>query len=243
MEKALYGSVTGKSVTASEFLDLATPDYKKRNIFPYCAACHEIVHPYGVHTPNQNTPKRFDHPDRLPDADPLDDCILANRNARYRGLEPDGWDDMRGALMRREFFREDNLAVAFAFCLSLCRKGNLPATKFRSMIRRADRKRVWAYVGIPLWAFPYVLLTLENFTGHGKDGNEYEFHFSFKKPSDSNISALWTRSQDCRIVKLFTSGETIVTTDNPFPVSEKAMLEKIGNTNWIRPEFLQTLRV
>ncbi|MDP1774691.1 MAG: hypothetical protein Q8L15_20685 [Methylobacter sp.] len=237
MKKAHYGSINGPMVEPKEFFDKATPEHRKRGIFPYCDSCREVVHLYGVHTPNPNTTPRFDHADIAPDADPLDDCILANRNQRYRGLEPDGWDDSRGAVMRKRFFEDDNLAQAYAFCLNLCRHGNLPKVKFLSMLNRADRKRVWAYVDIPLWSIPYVLLTLENFTDKKKG---YEFHFSFIKPVGSNIAALWQNPEECKIVKLFSSNSKVVeTSDNPYPVSEKAILDKAGDTSWIRPGFLQ----
>jgi len=144
-----------------QFLARATPRYKERGIYPYCDACHEIVHLYGAHSTNPGTIPRFDHPDLPPDADPLDDCVLANRNPRLRGLSPDGYDDVRGKRIRDQFLDSGQLSQAYAFCLDLCRTGNLPAAKFRSMFRRADRKRVWSYSGIQSWAIPYVLLTLE----------------------------------------------------------------------------------
>lgn len=134
MEKACYGGATGPEVGAIEFFEKAGANHKEKGIYPYCKSCKEIVHLYGVHTPNPNTPKRFDHADRLPGANPLDDCVLANRNPRFKGMEPDDWDDVRGAIIREQFFKKENLAIAYAFCRNLCRKGNLPREKFRSII-------------------------------------------------------------------------------------------------------------
>jgi hypothetical protein len=243
MDKARYGSVHGSLVTPSEFIRLAGPNYKERGIFPYCDECQEIVHLYGVHTPNPNVTARFDHANFPPDADPLDDCILANRTERYRGLAPDGWDDQRGLDMRRKFFEDENLAVAYAFCLAMCRAGNLPSGKFKSMLNRADKKRVWAFVGIPLWSIPYILLILENFTATTKGGMPYMFHFSFKKPS-GGISSLWDRSgKASKIIKYFSNtGDPVNVADNPFPVSEDALLSKAGDVSWITPNFLQQLK-
>ncbi|MDO9268865.1 MAG: hypothetical protein Q7T96_07115 [Methylobacter sp.] len=241
MEKARYGSTHGPLVDPVAFHIRATPRYKQLGIFPYCDACHEIVHLYGVHTPNPNITPRFDHANLVPDADPLDDCILANRNSHYHGLAPDGWDDYHGNIMREKFFEEDNLARAYAFCLNLCRHGNLPKDKFLSMLNRADRKRVWSYIGIPLWSIPYILLTLENFTDNKKG---FGFHFSFIKPRGSNITALWQNPEECKIVKFFSSNSTIVqTSDNPYPVSEKAILDKAGDTSWIGQGFLQSIKI
>lgn len=244
MELAHLGSPKGPLVDPVTFIKMATPEYKKRGIFPYCDGCQEIVHTYGVHTPNPDTVPRFDHADLLPDADPLDDCILANRNARYRGLGPDGWDDERGRVMRSQFFEEENLRLFYAFCLALCRNGNLPTAKFRSMIRRADKKRVWAYVDIPLWAIPYVLLTLENFVAAARNGKRpYAFHFIFNKPAGTNVSALWKQSSQCEVAKIFSSnGKPVAVDDNPFPVTEEALINKAGDTSWITAAVLQMLR-
>ena len=242
MEKARYGSINGPLVSPTEFHTRATPQYKLRGVFPYCDSCHELVHLYGVHTPNPATIPRFDHQDLPPDADPLDDCILANRNARFRGLEPDGYDDARGQVIRSQFFDAEFLARAYVFCLALCRKGNLSAAKFRSMLRRADRKRIWAYVDIQVWSIPYILLTLENFSAKTKDGREYAFHFTFQKPRGSKASALWARQQECRLLKVFSSsGDAIQAQDNPFPVSEQAFLDISENFAWITSDFLRAL--
>jgi hypothetical protein len=242
VEKARLGRVDGPLVDPAQFLARATPRYKEHGIFPYCDACHEIVHLYGAHSTNPAIIPRFDHPDLPPDADPLDDCVLANRNPRLRGLSPDGYDDVRGKRIRDQFLDSDQLRQAYAFCLDLCRKGNLPAAKFRSMLHRADRKRVWSYSGIQAWAIPYVLLTLENFSARSKGGKEYGFHFVLQKPRGTNISALWSPNQECRLSKVFSSdGKPVVAQDNPYPVSKAAFASKAGDTSWITPEFLRTL--
>ena len=242
MKTARYGSIHGPQVDPIEFHTRATARPDIKGIFPYCDSCHEIVHLYGVHTPNPDTVPRFDHSDLLPDADPLDDCVLADRNPRFRGLYPDGYDDLRGERIRAQFFEPEFLAQGYAFCRDLCRKGNLSAKKFRSMLRRADRKRIWAYVDIEVWSIPYILLTLENFSARSKNGHEYEFHFVFRKPRGSSIAALWTHQQDCRIVKVFSrNGEEVQAGDNPYPVSEAAFAEKNGDTAWITAELLRAL--
>jgi len=176
MDKARYGSIHGPLVGPIEFLRKATPQYKQKGIFPYCDACHEIVHLYASHTPNPNITPRFDHPNLPPNADPLDDCILACRNSRFHGLAPDGFDDARGRKIHSQFYESDFRAKAYVFCWNLCRTGNLPSEKFQSMLRRADKMRIWAYSGIQLWAIPYILLTLENFSAESKNRRKYGFH-------------------------------------------------------------------
>ena len=146
MKKACYGHSDGPEVTPEEFIKRATPLYKEKGIFPYCKACDQIVHVYGVHNPNPKTTKRFDHSNADPAINPLDDCILADRKGnRFKGLEPDNWDGIRGKQLRKEFFEDSNLRTAYGFCLNMCRKGNLKALNFNAMISRADKKKIWAY--------------------------------------------------------------------------------------------------
>ena len=242
MEKARYGSIHGDLVDVEEFLRRASPEYKKKGILPYCDACHEPVDVYGAHTSNPETVRRFDHRNLSPDTDPLDDCILANRNQRFRGLSPDGFDDIRGQRIRAQFLEPNFLARCYAFCLSLCRKGNLPTEKFRSMLLRAERKRIWAYAGIHLWAIPYILLTLENFYVKNDKNCGCGFHFVFQKPNRTTVSALWTRHNECRLLKVFSdTGRAMQSTDNPFSVSEDDFLTNASNTDWIRPNTILSL--
>lgn len=241
MRRARYGRHDGPMVTPEEFAERATPLYKERRIFPYCPSCGEPLDLYGLHSPN--VVSRFDHKNLAPDADPLDDCILANRNSRFWGLEPDDWDDEAGRKLRAAFFTEDNVKLAYGFGLQLCRKGNFPTDKFRRMIRRADRKNVWSYAGIKLWVIPYILMTLDNFTQvSAKNGSNFDFHFVFDKPKGTSASVLWTRPRDCRLKKVFSkSGAAVRAADNPFPVSEPGLREKAGDTGWITGGLLRAL--
>lgn len=234
MKRACYGRPNGPLVTPEEFIQNATPRYKDLGISPYCPACDEVVDLYGVHSPNVTS--RFDHKNFDQAADPLDDCVLANRTSRFQGLEPDGWDEEAGMRLRKEFFGDDNLAQAYAFCLALCRKGNLPTKTFRSMIRRADRKKIWFYVDIRLWVIPFILLTLENFARPMLNGVPgYSFHFVLDKPKGTTISALWRSPSDCQLKKVFSdSGIPVKTDDNPFPLSEEALAEKAGDFAWVK---------
>lgn len=242
MEKARYGSPHGPLVDGEEFLRRASPEYKEKGILPYCDACQAVVHLYGAHSPNPETKFRFDHPNFPSESDPLDDCVLANRSKRFHGLQPDGYDDVSGRKIRELFFEPDFLSKSYSFCLKLCRNGNLPAQKFQSMLTRAEKKRIWSYEGIQVWAVPYILLTLENFHATSKSKHPYEFHFVFQKPRGTNVSALWTRAEECRICKVFSSsGENVQTKDNPYPVSEADFLKGAGETAWITLDLLLLL--
>jgi hypothetical protein len=159
-------------------------------------------------------------------------------------LEPDSWDYERGRKLRDTFFEDENLRLTYGFCLKLTRSGNLPMAKFKSMIQRADNKKIWCYVNIPLWVVPYILLTFENFSQKTTPNQRgYDFHFVFNKPRGSTASALWSNEQATSLKKVFSNGNMVSTFDNPFPLSEESLHEKAGDTSWINEATLQHIKL
>ena len=243
MERACFGQPGGKLVTVAEFLGEATRDYKLRGIYPYCPACEEIVEIYGAHS--TTVQQRFDHHDAPPNADPADDCSLANRgDARFKYLTPTDWDFPAGEALRREFLEDDNLKRAYSFCHFFCGKGNLPGDVFRLLLRRADKKNIWCYAGIHLWVVPYILLTLGDFRAVSeKTKREYGFHFIFEKPRGGVVDDLWLDSSQCRLMKVFSgSNELMKGRENPCGLSEEKFLEISGDTSWLKDAFLRSLK-
>ncbi|WP_110641124.1 hypothetical protein [Salinicola sp. CPA57] len=241
MKQARYGSPAGPAVDPTEFLARAGVHYKRRGIYPYCAACGEVVDLYGVFNANPGTTARFDHKDRPDNANPLDECVLSKRNSRLDFLIPSGFDDDRGERIRQQFRDPEFLALAYNFCLSLCRKGNLSAAQFRDLCKRADKKRIWAYADIRVWSIPYILLVLGDFTATNSNGRQYDFRFVFRKPRGSDLSALWLRPSSCHIEKVFDGGKPLKTDDNPYPVSETDFQMKAGDASWINVHLLRQL--
>ena len=234
MKQACFAKPKGDLVTPETFIRKATPNYKSRNLFPYCPACDEIVHVYGVTNPHPDTVSRFDHQDQKVNADPLDDCVLARRSARLIGLEPSGWALAHARDVRLRFFETESIARAYTFCRDLCRAGNLPTSKFRSMIQRADRKNIWAYADITDWVIPYILLLLADFEARPKNSPAYKFHFVLSKPKSQAVNSLWESREPFAISKIFSeSGHAVKTDDNPYPISQDAYLEKAGSFEWI----------
>ena len=236
MHFARYGSPDGPSLSPQDFLERAGPRYAEAGLFPYCPACGERLFLYGVHSTEVTS--RFQH-FRADDGEA--ECPLSDRGSGSGDLEPDNWDRVAGQTLRARFFEQDNLRVAYGFCLALCRRGNLPVVSWQSMIARADKRHVWSYAGLPLWVVPYILLSLEEFTARSDSGREYGFHFVLEKPS-SMASELWTQPTRCRLKKVFSSnGQAVRAEDNPFPVSREAYIEKAGDTAWIRDRLLEQL--
>jgi hypothetical protein len=242
MDEACYGKPHGPLVTPEEFIRRATSLYRAVGIVPYCPSCDEPLFLHAVHS--TKTPSSFHHRELKEGIDPLDDCARAKRNSRLKHLEPDGWDFARGQKIREKFFEDDNLRRAYAFCLNMCRKTNLPSYSWRKMIQRADRNNIWSYAGIEVWAIPYILLSLENFaTSPSPTKAGYSFHFVLRKARGARISALWGGSP-CVIEKVFSdSGHRVSASDNPYPVTAEAIRQKAGNTSWIQEPFLRSLRV
>ncbi|MGK2742267.1 hypothetical protein ACSHT0_15385 [Tepidicaulis sp. LMO-SS28] len=240
MKEACYGR-NGPLVDVEEFIRRATSNYKAKRKFPYCPACGSVLEVYG---PNStNVMSRFDHPNAPPSIDPLDECDLSSRrDPRFDGLAPSGWDHQRGIKIRAQFFAEENVKRAYVFCLRLCRIKNLPLSLWSELIKRADRKNIWSYKDIQLWTIPYILLSLGNFTGTGKRGS-YDFHFILQKPRGTDADTLWVKPEACSLVKVFSSsGCEMKADDNPFPLSERAMMEKAGDIDWVNENTLRALR-
>lgn len=233
MEFARLGSPTGQKVDPDQFLAIAGANYKEKGIYPYCEACGEPVDLYGVFSTNPNTTPRFDHKNLSAGANPLNDCVLANRNKRLAWLLPDGFDDVRGERIRQQFREPEFMAQTYNFCLNLCRVKNLTTAQFRELCQRADKKRIWAYEGIQVWAIPYILLVLGDFTATRKDGSQYDFRFVFQRPRGSVMSALWENPKACRIKKVFGNGKKIIAHDNPYPVSQNDFESKAGKYEWV----------
>ena len=239
MDKALYGSPDGPLVTPKEFLDRAGPNYKEKGIIPYCPFCKEKAHLCGEHTLSIST--RFDHVNIDKNVELKNSCPL---RADSSDLLPDGVDYARGTRLRKEFFEDKNLKLAYAFCLNMCKPGKLPSKAFREIIKRADKKNIWVYSNIPLWFVPYTLLTFGDFTASTKDGKgEYEFFFMFEKPKKITIGNFLGQGKEGKIQKFFKpSGKLIDTRDNPYEVSEEALLHKAGDISWIGERLLSSLK-
>lgn len=238
MERACYGK-GGELVTPQEFIRRASPRYKERGIFPYCEACGQKVELYGVHNPEG--PSRFDHPN-LPDGvDPLDDCVLAKRNNRFKGMQPTGFDENHGKELRDTFFQDEFIKRTYCFMWRMCGIGNFPFKKFEEILHRADAKRIWAYSKIELWSIPYILLTLANFIHK----NKYEFHFYIDKNKSSSINEIWENEGRTHIYKVlsisgikFDYGQI----ENPVEISRDTFDKYSVDCDFLTENFLNYFR-
>jgi hypothetical protein len=217
-----------KPMTADQFHAVAGPDYRISGKFPICPRCREVVDLYGVTSPGVQS--RFDHRDIEPGSDPYDDCPEARRQlARYLGVSPANYDVIAGNALRAQFFEPENLKIAYQFLHAVLGRGNLPMRTFGDMIKRADRRRVWDYAGIPLWCVPFILLTIAQFRI-----GENESHFGFKKPRGP-ADYLWNPAHRCDLLKYFSdTGRKVMGSKSTIEVSEHSYVRVSGAENvWV----------
>lgn len=91
---------------------------------------------------------------------------------------------------RTDFMDDANLLQAYAVCRTLCGRGNLSGERFLDLVRIADTLDVWSYRNLELWTVPFILLTLDDFEGVSRGGNDLYFRFVFQKPARTG----WMRS-------------------------------------------------
>ncbi len=202
----------GRLVSAEQFVNLA-PHWRQTGEYANCPLCGNTVHPYGAHS--TKVQPRFDH------VDGINWCPNSNTtDPRYIHLRPSDVDLEQAKLLREIFFGTHYSQRAFEFCRYLVGKGfDVPA--FEGLIAQADRINIWSYKQIPLWVIPYILLTLDTFTVHGKNST-FTVAFRFIKPAIGNVDSLWIQPHDCKLIKLFPNTEKPYQypEGNPYPLSE-----------------------
>lgn len=213
--------ISGRYVTATEFLAEVGPNYKKKSIIPECPCNGCSLYIHGASSPN--TPSKFSHM-------PKQNMECRCRNDYDGPLGISGYDSL---LFKDEFCKEENIKRIYQLCLSACGKGNFPVSKYVELIKRADNLNIWAYVGIKLWMVPYILLTLDDFTAKSKTGKDYDYRFILHE--DNNLEILG-RVNKIKISKIFANSQKEI---KLFSMDEKTY-EKV-DTTWMVDKFIQKL--
>lgn len=223
---ACFRKPNGKLVSPEEFLRLAGNDYKSKQIFPYCPECDEKLVISNASNVGNKTFYRH-YPNNAMDENGIESCSLREKKSNRQGWYCSSFDFQQSDRIKQAFLTKENLIKAYAFCWTLCGKGNLKFDTFSQMLKLAYAKKIWAYSGIKLWHIPYILLTLKNF----KHRSSFEFHFVLHKQGDSNkeISTLFNGTSE--IQKVFTDSGKLMgqSPNNPLPISLETYL-RILNT-------------
>lgn len=234
MKLACYKYPGGEFVTPEEFDARRRREATGKSVQAYCEECSCTVFSVNAVNPGPDKPSFFRHQTLGSGIEPP--ACSQRRDERMQGLHPDSWDKERGARLRSDFFKDDNLSVAFCFCRNMCGNKALPLDVFKLLIQRADRRRVWDYANLPLWAVSYILLVLDDFETTGKNGKPYGFCFKLAKPDKSSASALWLRSGECALEKRFLSNDDLMSSKrhpNPLDVSQERWIEVAADTSWL----------
>jgi hypothetical protein len=210
-----------KEVTPKEFISEFGVNYQEKDIFPSCLYCGEKVFTYG--TSSTQVISRFKHFNGMS----CQAIILGGF-----GNEHPGFNFSNIEKIKNEFYDQKIISKSYALCLDIIGKGNFPVSKFLELCKKADKKHIWAYVGIEVWMIPYILLTLNDFTIISRDGNNtYNIRFVLDKHFNVN-----TLDKKCNIEKIFTDSQKIL---KSYPVSESDFYAT--DESWIKDKLLDKL--
>ena len=168
--------------------------------------------------------------------DPLDYCIESAAAQKVKGLKTNEWDLLRGEQVRASFMDGDNLVLAYAACLKLCGKGCLPVKVFHRLISKAGQKNIWSYKGIPLWAIPFILILLSDFT----HANGNSIRFSLDKPSKRPLQDAWN-SNKYFVEKVFVAPES-TRMNGEIKVSKESYMLFTRNTEWMSDSLINKIK-
>lgn len=228
----------GREVTPEQFDALAGIDYREKGLFPLCPVCDVQLSVYGVHSPGVTS--RFDHPN-------FSDCALSSSpNPRYAHLQPDGWDLEGGRRLKAAFCADEALTEAYAVCRALS-LNCLGGKEFVRFCMAASRHRVWNYRNLPLWAVPYLLVTLAdlqpNPTVHNGLRKRHALRFVLEKPHKKDfIDVAWLEPGQCRLVCVFADSGRPVRAVEPTVLGAARAEAARADTAWIPPGLLAVLR-
>lgn len=246
-----YAVFQGRLVTPEQFDALVGADYREKGLFPLCPVCDARLSVYGVRS--LAVTARFDHPD-------FSDCPLSSTpNPRFAHLRPGGWDFEAGKRLKAEFRRPENLKQGYAVCRALC-LGSLRGDEFLDLCFAAGRHRIWNYAGLPLWAVPYLMVTLVDLAPSRKKAlrndrhggrwddprqglrNDYALRFVLEKSRRTGIEEAWLSPDQCRLVCVFADSGNPVRAVAPIPVGAPEIEAARGDTAWIKWPLFEILR-
>jgi hypothetical protein len=174
------------------------------NVTPLCPRCGGAMKLVRISWGRE----RFSH-DR-----PRADCPLVIE-PRADILRPRAWD-FGNAEARREAFLSPLVFKRakgfFAYCV-----GSTQSIEHDSngAVLAADRRNIWAWADLPLWATPYVLLTLVDWSVLRL---QCSVRFRILRPRYGTIDGLWLEPRECVLSKTHAdTGKRVA--DDRFPMN------------------------
>lgn len=241
METALFNN---RTVTVTGFQRVRKSPQDRA----ICPACGEKVFLSGARSTRKTA--SFNH---MPGSEEKTPCGLSYKeHPNYSGLKDVDLEEvqLRAQALKSNFYKLENLKRAFAFLTKVAGKGAVNRDVFVLLLQKADKLDVWRYAGLPVWAVPYILLTLADFYIQRESKRTYVVRFIIDKPSRSKLNTTWLQPEQCALVKYFvnegkatkvfgvkpavagqSSGPMRV--KNPLPFSEAEFNQLTADTSWI----------
>ena len=176
LSKAYYKNYGGELVTPSQYEAKNRIQGTKHPAI--CVGCEEHLISHGVKSPNVT--ERFRHHKNT--GNNVIKCPLHSSSKRNSFLNKTELDPRNGNMLRKEFFKKENLLRAYELCHKMKggTPGCLPQKEFIKIIEAADATGIWYYKGIKLWGVMIILLLKSNYS-FKKSGQQYYYKFKRTK--------------------------------------------------------------
>lgn len=232
--------LTNKTVSAEQFLREVGPDYKEKNIIPFCPCCKKPMKLYGVLSKVRGL--TFKHV--------IDSgyCLLSvTRDNPFYHLKTSSLNFFAGEKLKKEFCNEQNIKEAYAVALKLC-NNRLSTNEFITLCSIANKLNLWSLSKMDLQTIPYLLVTLNLFKEEDKkikNNRKYTYKLKLIKPSGT-IDNLWNKPTECYLEKLFESGDQVKVPPEMdpvvYPLYDKLFEDQRGKTDWMSDFILKKLQ-
>lgn len=234
MRKARLGR-KGSIITIDEYQRKGFHKRSGSKYIPYCRACGERVFPHALGS--LNVEASFHHHPTPVDTPEMNICPLSSKaSKRYSALDCSEKDERSGRELRERFVKDGYVKKAYYFMLKSCGKGCLSYPTFEDVLRNANRKNVWNYVGMKAWMMPYVLLYVGDFVDSNGE-KPYKFHFIFSHDLEFSMDNMLRNSTGYMIERVFSnSGRSFNKRgcfSYPMEVSKQNFDEKTCNLEWM----------
>lgn len=244
METALFNN---RTVTVLSFLRARKSPQDRAT----CPGCGEKLYLSAARSTRKTA--SFNH---MPGSEDKVPCGLSYQDhPSYLGLKDVDLDEVqhRADVLKSDFYEFENLKRAFTFLTKVAGKGAVNRDVFVLLLQKADKFKIWQFAGLPVWAVPYILLTLTDFYIRREPQPSYVVRFIIDKPSRSKLNATWLQPEQCALVKYFVNEGKATKmfgaqqsaagkssgagnpgrVKNPLPFSEAEFNQLTADTSWI----------
>lgn len=206
------------------FIGLAGPRFRDRRLYARCPECGAPVYPQHAEGPRDPS---FHH---WPNA--AEGCWSATgATAKLVELGGGAVNQERGALLRDEFL-VNYAARSYALLRNVTFRPPPTVADFVRLVRRADGRGLWSFVGMEVWMMPFILPLLDEFAGPN-----VPYHFVMRR--GPTRTRLINGGRDLLLDRVFsrdgTSSRAKPGVPDPLPVTPGSLAGH-GSASWILPD-------